>query len=112
MQRVNCEEVNRLDPIVQFWDHSYNYAPLISQFSHYRGLTDASGNITGQDYNIVLSNNSPKEYAEICRDPSDSTLQAILNYDLVAFKTVFPLQRLFGEPAEEEKNIILQSKLV
>ncbi len=105
-------EVNRLDPIVQFWDHSYNYAPLISQFTHYRGLTDASGNITGQDYNIVLSNNSPKEYAEIfARDPSDSTLQAILSYDLVAFKNCFPTTKIVSESQlEEDKKYYIAIK--
>ncbi len=86
----------------EFWDHSYNLykvAPLLfAQFTHHKGLSDKNGKITGQDYDIVLSNNNPREYAEIFgRDPSDPTLKSILSYDIVAFKNCYPTTKIISD---------------
>ncbi|MCA9392051.1 hypothetical protein KC614_02495 [candidate division WWE3 bacterium] len=93
------EEVKSLDPDLEFWDHSYNLAPkltmLLARHTHLKGLSDAEGNITRTDYNIILSNNSPREYAEIfARDKDDQTLSAILKFDVIAFKNCYPTTRI------------------
>lgn len=62
-------EIKKLDSSIEFWDHNYNlfsiFTSLLANKTHLIGLTDNNGSITGTDYNIVLSNNSPKEYADI-----------------------------------------------
>ena len=95
-------ELRKLNPSIEFWDHNYNLFPPFSRqlasFTHLRGLSDASGGYTGTDYNITVSNNSPKEYADIFgRDPSDPTLKAILSYDVIAFKNCYPTTRISSD---------------
>lgn len=101
------EEIYKLDPTIQFWDHNYNLFPIFTKIlatnTHLKGLTDNNANLTMRDYNIVLSNNSPKEYAEIfSRDSNDPTLKSILSYDLIAFKNCFPTTRIVSEQQLEE----------
>lgn len=84
---------------IELWDHSYNLFPifpgLVAKFTNFTGLTDPQGKRLMMDYNIVLSNNSPKEYAEIfSRQPSDSTLAKILSYDVILFKNCFPTSNI------------------
>lgn len=87
------------NPELELWDHNYNlfpvFAKLLATFTHLRGLSDSSGGYTGTDYKITLSNNSPKEYAEIfSRNSHDPTLKAILSYDIIAFKNCYPTTRI------------------
>lgn len=95
---------------IEFWDHSYNLSPnlpgFIAQMKFCTGLSDSSGKMTGKDFHIVLSNNSPKQYAEIfSRDPSDQTLKSILEFDMVAFKNCFPTTKIATDSQlEEYKN--------
>jgi hypothetical protein len=101
------EEIKKLNPNVEFWDHNYNLFPvltsLLANHTHLRGLTDNNGNITGKDYNITLSNNSPKEYAEIfARSSDDPTLKEILSYDVIAFKNCYPTTRIASDEQLEE----------
>ena len=101
------DEIKRIDSSIQFWDHNYNLFPiltlLLANNTHLRGLTDNKGDITGKDYNIVLSNNSPKEYADIfLRDPNDPTLESILSYDVIAFKNCYPTTRITSDRKLEE----------
>ena len=93
------DEIKKLNSGVEFWDHSYNLFPmfpkLVAKYTHLKGLSDPQGKYTGKDYNIVLSNGSPKEYADIFgRDPHDATLKSILSYDLIAFKNCYPTTRI------------------
>jgi hypothetical protein len=93
------KELAQLDPTIQLWDHNYNLLPICTKFlaihTNYKGLSDAQENITGKDYAITLSNNSPKEYAEIfSQDRNDVTLQAILKYDIIAFKNCYPTTKI------------------
>lgn len=93
------KELAHINPELELWDHNYNLFPictkLLARFTHLRGLSDAKGRYTGTDYKITLSNNSPKEYAEIfSRDPKDNTLASILSYDVVAFKNCYPTTRI------------------
>ncbi|MEK6839952.1 MAG: hypothetical protein AABX72_03350 [Nanoarchaeota archaeon] len=79
------------------------FTTLLANNTHLKGLSDAQGKVTGKDYNIVLSNNSPKEYADIfSRDPSDPTLKAILSYDVIAFKNCYPTTRIISDQQLEE----------
>lgn len=102
--------LNEINPHIKFWDHSYNlvkYLPLfIANYTHLKGLSDALGKITGIDYDIVLSNNSPKEYAEIfAREADDYTLKQILQYDVIVFKNCFPTSKITSNiQLEEYKN--------
>jgi len=101
------DEVKKLNPSIELWDHNYNLFPifttLLANNTHLKGLSDAQGQVTGKDYNIVLSNNSPKEYADIfSRDPSDPTLQAILSYDIIAFKNCYPTTRITSDQQLED----------
>jgi hypothetical protein len=100
-------ELKKIAPNIEFWDHSYNLFPvlpkLVALFTNYTGLSDAQGKMTGKQHDIVLSNNSPKEYAEIfARDPNDPTLKAILNYDVIAFKNCFPTTKITSDEQLEE----------
>jgi len=93
------QKLTSVDPAVELWDHNYNLFPvftrLLAHITHLRGLSDSKGRYTGKDYNITLSNNSPKEYAEIfSRDPNDKTLTSILSYDVIAFKNCYPTTRI------------------
>ena len=101
------DEIKNRDSSVQFWDHNYNLFPLFTSFlanhTHLCGLTDNTGNLTGRDYNIVLSNNSPKEYADIfSRDPENFTLKSILSYDVIAFKNCYPTTKIASDRQLEE----------
>jgi hypothetical protein len=92
---------------VELWDHSYNlyelFPRLFALFTYHTGLSDKDGSYTGIDYKITLSNNSPKEYAEIfSRHPTDPTLQAILKYNIIAFKNCFPTTRIESDAQLEE----------
>jgi hypothetical protein len=96
--------IKKINPDIEFWDHGYNLysnptlAKLLATFTFHTGLSDDKGRMTGTDYNLVISNNSPKEYAEIfSRDKYDPTLQAILQYDIIAFKNCFPTTKIESE---------------
>lgn len=84
-----------LKPELEFWDHNYNLANIFprlwAKLSNKKGLTGPQGQYLGEDYDLTISNNSPKEFAEIFSRPkSDPTLAAILTYDLIAFKNCYP----------------------
>lgn len=89
----------------ELWDHGYNLYPipffitkLIAPVTFHSGLSDKNGQMVGMDYDIVISNNSPKEYAEIfSRDSNDSTLRTILEYDVVIFKNCYPTTKIVSD---------------
>ncbi|MEO8582118.1 MAG: hypothetical protein ABI425_06140 [Patescibacteria group bacterium] len=100
-------EIEKLEPTLEFWDHSYNLYPylsrLLAKFTYHTGLTDFKGRITGRDFNVVLSNNSPREYAEIfSRDSHDPTLQKILDFDVIVFKNCYPTTKIISDQQLEE----------
>ena len=91
-------------PHIQLWDHSYNLANpkilsrLFGAITFKTGLSDQNGHQTGQDFNIVISNNSPAEYADIfSRDQSDPTLGQILQFDIIIFKNCFPTTKITSD---------------
>lgn len=86
---------------IELWDHSYNLdsvkllSYLFGFLTFKTGLSDEEGKMTGKDFNIVISNNSPKEYAEIfSRDKDDFRLKNILSFDVVVFKNCFPTTKI------------------
>jgi len=99
-------------PNSKLWDHSYNYSPsLFSQLCKFQtGLSDEKGKVLGKDFNLVISNNSPKEYAELfSRKPTDSTLKSILEFDCIIFKNCFPTTKIeTKEKLEKYKNYYSQ----
>lgn len=104
-------------PNIELWDHGYNlysskilskiFGPLMFR----TGLSDRNGKMTGTDFNINISNNSPKEYAEIfSREPTDFTLKNILLFDIVIF-TPPPLRAETTKP-EWAKNARILSAFI
>lgn len=104
------DEIEKLGPRIEFWDHGYNlyqtFPKLLANFTHHTGLKDNNGVVTGKDYDIVLSNNGPREYAEIfSRDINEKTLKSILSYDVIAFKNCYPTTKITSdEQLEEDKK--------
>ncbi len=96
------DEIKKRDSTIQFWDHNYNLYPIFSlffaAFTNHKGLSDDKSMLTGSDYNIVLSNNSPKEYADIFSgNPNNLTLKLILDYDVIIFKNCYPTTKVTTE---------------
>jgi len=96
-------------PNIELWDHSYNLdspkilSYLFGLFTFKTGLSNGNGKMTGKDFNIFISNNSPKEYAEIfSRAPNDFTLKNILSFDVVIFKNCFPTSKIETQEKLEE----------
>lgn len=94
---------------IELWDHAYNlYSPeilsyLFGPIMFRTGLSDSIGRMTGKDFDIFISNNSPKEYAEIfSRSPDDRTLKNILSFDVIVFKNCFPTSRIETKEKLEE----------
>lgn len=95
-------KITKLNPKIELWDHNYNLSPvlptLLAKVTHLKGLSDPSGKVTGRDYNINISNNSPKEYAAIfARDTRNPTLKAILGYNVIAFKNCYPTTKIVSD---------------
>lgn len=97
-------ELRKLNPNIELWDHGYSLYPflflskILGRITFRTGLSDKQGKMVGKDYKITLSNNSPKEYAEIfSRNPNNYTLQSILSYDVIAFKNCFPTTHITSD---------------
>lgn len=88
----------------EFWDHGYNiYSSkmlsfLLGPITFRTGLSDGNGKMTGGDFQITISNNSPKEYAQIfSRDSLDTTLKQILEFEVIIFKNCFPTSKIISD---------------
>ncbi len=89
---------------IEFWDHSYNVSENIpssilkivaNKFTYKTGLSDKDGNILSKDFSIKLSNNDPGDFENIfCSAPTNSTLQQILQFDIIAFKNCYPTTKM------------------
>lgn len=96
-------------PNIEFWDHGYNLYPslflskTLGHLTFRTGLSDGQGKMVGKDFDITVSNNSPKEYADIFnRSPEDLTLSNILKFDVVIFKNCFPTTKIETKEKLEE----------
>ncbi|QQG42104.1 MAG: hypothetical protein HYV90_02190 [Candidatus Woesebacteria bacterium] len=101
--------LKKVAPNIEFWDHGYDLYPsfllskILGRFTFRTGLTDGRGKMVGKDFKIVISNNSPKEYADIFnRSPEDFTLGNILKFDIVIFKNCFPTSKIETKEKLEE----------
>lgn len=94
-----------LDPSIGFWDHSYNlFLPQIWQLTskiipYHTGLTDNTGKITGDDYHLQIANTDPQGYKELFNQkitdpPSNALSKIILNFDIIIFKSCFPVTKI------------------
>lgn len=97
------------NPNIELWDHGYNLyspkflAPIFGPITFKTGLSDENGKITGIDFDINISNNSPKEYSEIfSRKPDDYTLKNILSFDVIIFKNCFPTSKIENKEKLEQ----------
>ncbi len=90
-------------PHIEFWDHGYSYRfslvnRLLSTFyPHIAGLSDSNGNQTSEDYDIQIKNSDPQGYEDLFKqNASDmqSALHKVLAYDVIIFKTCFPVSKI------------------
>ncbi len=76
----------------EFWDHDYNEI----------GLTDPSGERTGISFNIPDDDTDPIGYDRLfsqpVHNPPDNALSHILKYDVVIFKSCFPVSAVHSRP--------------
>lgn len=72
----------------EFWDHGYND----------EGLTDATGNATGINWEVPDDNTDPDGwfniFAQPVTDPPSNTLSHMLEYDVIIFKSCFPTSNI------------------
>ena len=72
----------------EFYDHGYNGD----------GLRLADGSHTGTNFDVPGDNTDPDGFAEIFRqplhDPPDNTFSHLMQYDVIAFKSCFPVSNI------------------
>ena len=72
----------------EFYDHGYNDD----------GLVLADGTWTGRNFDVPDDNTDPDGFADIfaqpLRDPSDNTFSHLMQYDVIAFKSCFPVSNI------------------
>lgn len=72
----------------EFYDHGYNGD----------GLVLADGTWTGQNFDVPDDNTNPDGFAVIfgqpLRDPPDNTFSRLMQYDVIAFKSCFPVSQI------------------
>jgi hypothetical protein len=72
----------------EFYDHGYNDD----------GLTLADGTPAGRDFDVPGDNTDPDGLADIfaqpLHDPPDNTFSHLMQYDVIAFKSCFPVSNI------------------
>jgi hypothetical protein len=72
----------------EFWDHGYNE----------EGLRRADGSYTGSNFNVPGDNTDPDGFAAIfaqpLHDPPDNAFSHLMQYDVIAFKSCFPVSNI------------------
>lgn len=80
----------------EFYDHGYNGD----------GLRLADGTYTGTNFDVPGDNTDPDGFAEIfsqpLHDPPDNTFSHLMQYDVIMFKSCFPVSNIWGEEHLEE----------
>jgi len=75
----------------EFYDHGYNE----------EGLRLADGTYTGANFDVPGDNTDPDGFAEIfdqpLHDPPDNTFSHLMLYDVIAFKSCFPVSNIWGD---------------
>jgi len=72
----------------EFYDHGYND----------EGLVLADGTPAGRDFDVPDDNTDPDGFAAVfaqpLRDPPDNTFSHLMEYDVIAFKSCFPVSNI------------------
>lgn len=80
----------------EFYDHGYNE----------EGLVLADGTWTGTNFDVPGDNTDPDGYAAIfaqpLHDPPDNTFSHLMQYDVIAFKSCFPVSNVESETQLQE----------
>ncbi|HJX38331.1 MAG TPA: carbohydrate binding domain-containing protein [Anaerolineae bacterium] len=80
----------------EFYDHGYNE----------EGLVLADGTSTGTNFDVPDDNTNPDGYAAIfaqpLHDPPDNTFSQLMQYDVIVFKSCFPVSNI-GDDAQLEE---------
>jgi hypothetical protein len=80
----------------EFYDHGYND----------EGLVLADGTWTGTNFDVPGDNTDPDGYAGIfsqpLHDPPDNTFSHLMQYDVIAFKSCFPVSNIESEAQLQE----------
>ena len=80
----------------EFYDHGYNED----------GLVLADGTWTGTNFDVPGDNTDPDGYAVIfaqpLHDPPDNTFSHLMQYDVIAFKSCFPVSNIGDDEQLEE----------
>jgi hypothetical protein len=80
----------------EFYDHGYNED----------GLVLADGTATGTNFDVPDDNTNPDGYAAIfaqpLHDPPDNTFSHLMQYDMIVFKSCFPVSNI-GDDAQLEE---------
>jgi hypothetical protein len=80
----------------EFYDHGYNED----------GLVLADGTWTGTDFDVPGDNTDPDGYAVIfaqpLHDPPDNTFSYLMQYDVIVFKSCFPVSNIGDDGQLEE----------
>jgi len=80
----------------EFYDHGYNE----------EGLVLADGTSTGTNFDVPDDNTNPDGYAVIfaqpLHDPPDNTFSQLMQYDVIVFKSCFPVSNI-GDDAQLEE---------
>ncbi|MFZ2152791.1 MAG: hypothetical protein WAV41_01905 [Microgenomates group bacterium] len=89
---------------LQLWDHGYNLDknlvkfPFLSYLTFKTGLSNPLGLMTGRDFNVNISNDSPEGYVKtFSQKPTDSTLSQILKFDIIIFKNCYPTTKITSD---------------
>jgi hypothetical protein len=86
----------------EFYDHGYNDD----------GLVLADGTWTGSDFDVPGDNTDPDGFADIfaqpLHDPPDNTFSHLMQYDVIAFKSCYPVSDIESdEQLDEYKSYYL-----
>jgi hypothetical protein len=75
----------------EFYDHGYNE----------EGLRLADGSYTGTNFGVPGDNTDPDGFADIfaqpLHDPPDNTFSHLMQYDVIAFKSCYPVSNIWGD---------------
>lgn len=95
-------------PHIAFWDHGYDperikgHLHITSRFqSHIYGLRDESGRLLSKSFHIPNHNTDPDGladlFSQLATKPPKNALSHILEFDIIIFKSCYPVTRIGSE---------------
>jgi hypothetical protein len=86
------QQLRQLAPAWQLFDHGYNN----------EGLRDQNGVSTGRNFNIPNDDTNPIGYLDLfsqpLTNPPTNAFSQVLEYDVIIFKSCFPVSEIKSEP--------------